>query len=131
MEYTLYSVAIALISGDKLYLSQRLATKNFPNKWQFAGGKLEEDEKALVGAKRELVEETGLTFDTERFEYVGPITGDPTTKICYVYKVVLTNGEKPTHTEKDTMTEWQLFTPAEALKLDLMPGLKTVIENLK
>lgn len=130
MEYTLYTVAIGLMKGNDLYLSQRINTSNFSDLWQFAGGKLETNEQPLLGALRELKEETGLDLEMGRLLYLGSIVGDPTTKVCYTYYVKLSENESPKHTE-DTMTDWKLMSFDEALKLNLMPGLKNVIEKLR
>ena len=126
-----YSVAVALMSGDKLWLSQRASTKLFPNYWQFAGGKIEDGENPIAGGVRELKEETGLTVDESRLQYIGSITGDPSTRVCYVYQVDLNSDEVPQRTEPDAMGEWLLLTPDEILKLHLLlPGIKNIIEKL-
>lgn len=127
MEYTHYTVAVGLLLGNRVYLSKRLNTPNFPNKWQFAGGKLEQGEDAMMGCIREVKEETGIDLSTDRLVYVHNIHGDPTIYCCYLYYVVLRRDEVPMLTEYSKMTEWRLFTYDLASKLDLMPGLEEVI----
>ena len=127
MEYTQYTVAVGLLLGNRLYLSKRLHTQNFPNKWQFPGGKLEEGEEAIIGGIREVEEETGIKLKPERLKYVNNIYGDPSTFCCYVYTVELHADEVPQLREYSKMTEWRLFTYDLALQLDLMPGLEEVI----
>ena len=112
-------------------MSQRINTKNFVGKWQFAGGKLEEGENPILGGVREVIEETGLTIDRNRFHYITSILEDPTTEACYAYVVYLNETEVPQLTEPDKMTEWKLLTLEEALTLDLMPGLRTIIKELR
>jgi mutator protein MutT len=131
MKYTKYTVSVGLIHGDKVYMSQRINTANFTNKWQFAGGKLEDNETPLMGGLREVAEETGLLINPNRFEWVMDILEDPTTKICYAYLVELKNNEIPQRMETHKMSDWKLLTFDEALQLDLMPGLKTILTNLK
>lgn len=130
MEYTKYTVAVVLRCKDKLWMSQRMNTVNFPGKWQFPGGKLDHYENPFNGGLRELKEETNLNIEYERFEYLCSIIGDPSTKICFVYCVNLKETEIPVRTE-NKMTDWVLLTYDEALKKDLLPGLKNVIESLK
>jgi 8-oxo-dGTP pyrophosphatase MutT (NUDIX family) len=130
MEYTKYTVAVGLVLGNRLWMSKRVNTANFESKWQFAGGKLEELENPIDGGIREVAEETGLIIDAKRLRYIGPVFGDPTTRICYVYAVELNETEVPKLTE-DKMTAWQLFTFNLASKLDLMPGLPDAIRELR
>src|ERR1035437_657324 len=129
-EFTKYTVAVGLLRCGKCYVSQRTSTRNFSGRWQFAGGKLEPSERPKDGAVREVAEETGLVIDTERLRQIGCIYGDSTTYVCYVYIVELNASEIPKRTE-NTMTEWQLLTLDEILKLNLMPGLEKKIRKLK
>ena len=129
-EFTAYTVAVALLRGRRCYVSQRVNTANFEGKWQFAGGKLEPNENPIDGGVREVLEETGLRIGAERLRYVGPIMGDPTTYICYVYAVDLNEAEVPQRTE-DKMTDWQLLNPSEILALDTMPGIKEIMGKLR
>lgn len=130
MEHTQYTVAVGLLFDKKVYLSQRVNTLNFAGKWQFAGGKLEENENPIDGGVREVKEETGLEISTNRLHYVVPITGDPTTYTCYIYVVKLNDAEVPQKMEAVT-TEWKLFDFDEALRLDLMPGLPITLDILR
>jgi mutator protein MutT len=133
MEYNKYTVTVGLIrfSEGKAYLSQRVNTKNFVGRWQFAGGKLEEGEIPVDGGVREVEEETGLKIETNRLSYFMPILEDPTTDVCHAFLVELTNDEIPKRTEHHKMTDWVLVTFDEALKLDLMPGLRIIFNKLK
>lgn len=130
MEYTQYTVAVGLLSNKRVYLSQRVNTPNFAGKWQFAGGKLEENENPIDGGVREVKEETGLEILPNRLRYVVPITGDATTYLCFVYVVDLNDAEIPKKME-DATTEWKLFAFDEALKLNLMPGLQMTLDILR
>lgn len=131
MEYTKYTVTVGLLRDNKVYMSQRINTANFTNKWQFAGGKLNDNEEPVTGALREVAEETGLLINPYRFKWVMDILEDPTTDACFAYLVKLKEHEIPKRMEANKMTEWKLLTFDEALQLDLMPGLKTILTNLK
>lgn len=130
MEYTKYTVAVGLRCKDKLWMSQRINTPNFHGKWQFAGGKLDDGENPIDGGLRELKEETNLEIDINRLRYIGSITGDPSTKSCFVYYVDINEAEIPVRKE-NLMSDWVLLTYDEALKKDLLPGLKNTIENIR
>lgn len=130
MEYTEYTVSVALRCRDRVWMSQRVNTTNFHGKWQFPGGKLEDGENPIDGGLRELREETNLDVHIKRIRYIGSITGDPTTKCCYVYYVDLNDAEIPVRKE-NKMTDWVLLTYDEALSKDLLPGVTNTIENLR
>ena len=127
--YTPWTVAVGLLKDKGVYLSKRLNTKTFPDMWQFAGGKLEDNELPIYGAIRETKEETGLEFPYDRLDYACSIVGDPTTKVCYTYLVHLNDDEIPKKME-DLATEWSWFPFSEAIKLPLLPGLKELIGQL-
>lgn len=56
---------IYLKDGDKLLALKRAPNKKiFPNKWSGFGGKVEPGEDLTASARREFLEETGLTVDT-------------------------------------------------------------------
>jgi 8-oxo-dGTP diphosphatase len=130
MRYDKFTVALALINKRGVFMSRRIHTENFTGKWQFCGGKLEEDENALNGAVRECKEETGLIITIDRLRYVGSITGDPSTYVCYVYYVYLNDNEIPHRTEKDKSTDWEWCRFEDVLKLDLMPGIEPIINKM-
>jgi mutator protein MutT len=58
------AIPIALIAlqnaQDEVLLLKRKSDVHCPDVWSFPGGKVEQGEKALEAAKRELKEETGL-----------------------------------------------------------------------
>ena len=130
MEYTKNTVACALRCGDKLWMSKRINTPNFPDKWQFAGGKMDKGETNPIDASlREVKEETNLDIEISRLKYLSGIYGDPSTKCCYVYYVELNEDEIPVRTE-NSMTDWVLLSYDEAMAKDLMPGLTYTIRKL-
>ena len=54
-------VAVALVDADsRVLLTQRPPGKALAGMWEFPGGKLEPEEQALDGLKRELREELGI-----------------------------------------------------------------------
>jgi len=55
-------VVVGIVSDDagRVLIGQRPAGKPMAGAWEFPGGKLEPDETALSGLKRELAEELGI-----------------------------------------------------------------------
>lgn len=55
-------VAVGIIRNTEcqIFLAQRAASSYMANKWEFPGGKIEQDESAEQALKRELMEETGI-----------------------------------------------------------------------
>ena len=49
--------------GDKVLLAKRNSQGAFPGMWSIFGGKLEENETTMEGAKREFFEETAIDID--------------------------------------------------------------------
>lgn len=128
--YCEYTVCTALRVGSRIYLSERLNTDEFTGYWQWSGGECNDGENPIDAAKREVKEETALDLDVGRFRYLHQITGDPTTKCCYVYYVDLNEAEYPMRTENKS-SDWQLLSYDNALKLRLMPGLVEAIHKLR
>ena len=64
-----------IIKGDKILVTQRSEKMNLPLKWEFPGGKIENNETAVNCIKREIKEELNLEIEliekleTQRFDY--------------------------------------------------------------
>jgi 8-oxo-dGTP diphosphatase len=61
--------AAILINDDKLLIAQRKSNDKLPDKWEFPGGKVENDETAEECLKREMKEEFGI--DVSVGEFIG------------------------------------------------------------
>ena len=79
--------------------------------WQFPGGHLEYGEAIVECARRELLEETGLTLKTGT---TGPYTSDVFVKECRHYITLFVLGEagegEPEVMEPDKCLEWGWFS---------------------
>ena len=53
-------VAAIIMDGSKVLIARRAADQSLPGKWEFPGGKIEEDEKPEEALRRELQEEFGV-----------------------------------------------------------------------
>lgn len=77
----------------KIFIARRAAHKSMAGKWEFPGGKIEEDEKPQEALKREMKEEFGITIEVGK--YVGKnIHRYPTFTIRLIaYEITHQSGE--------------------------------------
>lgn len=122
---------IIAIVGDKIMVTKESQPNN-ANYFSFPGGRLEEDEDPLEGAKRELVEETGYTStDWELFK-----TYEPFQKIDWkIHYYIARNCEKTAepHLDAGEKIEVNLLSFDEYIRFlmsDEYPG-EYVLDVLK
>ncbi|QDY40989.1 8-oxo-dGTP diphosphatase MutT [Candidatus Pantoea soli] len=60
MKHLQVAVGIIRNASRQIFLARRAASSYMANKWEFPGGKIEQDETAEQALKRELMEETGI-----------------------------------------------------------------------
>ena len=65
MKHLQVAVGIIRNTERQIFLAQRAASSYMANKWEFPGGKIEQDESAEQALKRELMEETGIEVTSE------------------------------------------------------------------
>lgn len=58
---TLHVAVGVILRQQQVLLAKRAAGKHQANRWEFPGGKLEQDETVVAALKRELAEEIGIT----------------------------------------------------------------------
>lgn len=120
------TVACVIWIRGKVLLSQRKDTKTFSGYWESTGGKVEINESLTQAAIREIREETGLNIMHHELYIKDCIINDPTTEKCFLFEAILNHHifSDVQNTESQKRSKWKLFTSDEALKLNLMPGLK-------
>lgn len=102
-------VAVPDTNGWKI-LSIKRGRPPFVGMWALPGGNIDEGEKPLDAAVRELEEETGLVIDSDNFYYVGnfdKLYRDPRNKNCISYAFVVALNEIPEVIAGDDATECQ------------------------
>ncbi|NWG16624.1 MAG: NUDIX domain-containing protein [Chloroflexi bacterium] len=94
-----------VLNGDAVLLLKRAPHKRvFPNRYNGVGGHIERDEDPISSARREILEETGLSVDDLRLRAVYNIdAGEPTGILLFVFtaisdsREVTANGEGTLH----------------------------------
>ncbi len=107
-------VDLIVFRGEKIVLIERLS---FPPGLAFPGGHIETGERPIDTARRELMEETGLS--TESIRYIGRAAGkkrDPRgPSVSRIYRITATGKLR----NEKGKTRVHLFTPEEALLLPI------------
>lgn len=130
-------VASLYDSEGKILLQERKSMSKFGEEWGFFGGKIELGESPEEATIRELQEELELTVTTEEMKFLKQYKGSAKRKegfeqevSLYVFKVPLNHAlfETLVLHEGDSM---QWFTVEEALKLQMSPWDKDILEDLQ
>jgi ADP-ribose pyrophosphatase YjhB (NUDIX family) len=128
-----YAVAIAMIYKNRVYMSRRMNTAIYIDKWQFPCGDINEDDvKTIKDIAAEVLEsETNLEVNPERLIYVGPVFEDPLLDVCYMYYIKLFDGEIPARVHPNLKSPWYLLKFDIAEKFEVIPGMLKVLRYLK
>jgi 8-oxo-dGTP diphosphatase len=83
-------VGVMVKCKDKVLLCKRNNLGLFPGMWSIPGGKLEENETPMEGAKREFLEETDVNINDKEITFIGLIPrhtrdGKKVKGLMYVY----------------------------------------------
>ena len=83
-------VGVMVKCKDKVLLCKRNNLGSFPCIWSIPGGKLEENETPMEGAKREFLEETDVNINDKELQFIGLIPrhtrdGKKVKGLMYVY----------------------------------------------
>ena len=83
-------VGVMVKCKDKVLLCKRNNLGSFPGMWSIPGGKLEENETPMEGAKREFLEETDTNINDKEITFIGLIPrhtrdGKKVKGLMYVY----------------------------------------------
>ncbi|MCX7748724.1 MAG: (deoxy)nucleoside triphosphate pyrophosphohydrolase [Clostridia bacterium] len=89
----IHVVGAAIREGDKFLVAQRSERMNSPLKWEFVGGKVEQEEKPESALKREVMEELGIGIDVGRFVASGTSIIGEKKIILHVYEARITEGK--------------------------------------
>jgi 8-oxo-dGTP diphosphatase len=118
-----------LIHGNDILLMKRAAHKHiFPNQYNGLGGHLERDEDPLTGAKREILEESGLSARNLRLRAIYNVdAGQDTGIILFVYVGDSESREITVETEEGRL-EW--IPIAKLQDYDLVEDLPLILPRI-
>lgn len=85
-EYHIVVEIITLNADGRILLTQRDAQKTHPLLWEGTGGSVTAGESSIIGAVRELEEETGLRAMPDELHLLGEIQGGNYFMDSYVWK---------------------------------------------
>lgn len=111
-----------------ILLCQRKVSARYGLKWEFPGGKVEPDEQAEAGLRRELQEELGISAEVGEIyhqqHYIYPDSGS--FDVVY-YRIPSFNGEMV-----NLVFETYRWVPvAELERYDILEGNRDVVSKLK
>lgn len=118
-----------ILSGDDILLMKRATHKRiFPNRYNGVGGHIERDEDPYSGARREILEETGLDVHDLRLCAVYNIdAGEATGILLFVFV-----GSSPSREFVSDMEEGTLhWVPVRELdRLDMVEDLPLILPRI-
>ena len=121
--------AIFLWRGDLVLLLKGAPTKRlWANKYNGLGGHVERGEDALSAAKRELLEETGLTTDLWLCGTAIVDAGD-TGIALYIFSGELAKGEGEPKPSKEGLAEWVSFDRIG--ELDVVEDVPIILSKIR
>lgn len=115
-----YADMVVYNADGKVLLLQRNPDCGFePNKWGFAGGKVQVGEVTKAGAIRECLEESGINVDNETVEKIGEFS-NPDGSISHYYKGNALNDVEL----GDESQNFIWVDPSDVINYDLILGNK-------
>jgi len=128
MERPKVGVGVIVVKDNKVLLGKRKTDPSVGD-WCFPGGHLELNEEIEDCARRETLEETGITIKNTR---LGPFTNDIRSDVVnhYVTLYVIAEHESggPQTTEPDKIGDWKWFS-WDALPEPLFLPLKNLLKK--
>ncbi len=118
-----------VFNGDDVLLMKRSPTRRvFPNRYNGVGGHIERYEDPEAGARREILEETGLQVTDVRLRGVYNIdAGEITGIVLYVYTAVSPSREVTVESDEGTL-HW--VPRDKVMTLDLVEDLPLILPRV-
>ena len=118
-----------VFNGEDVLLMKRASNRRvFPNRYNGVGGHIERSEDPYTGAKREILEETGLSVGELRLRFVYNIdAGDVTGIMLFVFTCVSQVRDVLPDQNEGTL-HW--IPREEVLNLDLVDDLPIILPRI-
>lgn len=130
------SVACIAVKGGKVLLAHRIDKGEMALRWEFPGGKAEENENAREAASREMMEEFAVEILIHEKIASVPFTHKGEERILEAYAITIAQNEKAFVLSEHTEYEWISLSEAEKRNLvdsdrKLLPYIASWIEKQK
>lgn len=118
-----------VFNGDDILLMKRGATRHvFPNRYNGVGGHIERDEDPYTGAKREILEETGLVVANLHLCAVYNIDAGEATGVMLFVFTCTSESRTFTSDEREGTLHW--ISRQEVMTLDLVEDLPIILPRI-
>ena len=131
-EYHVVVEILTIAEGNKILVTKRHPCKHFGNTWEFTAGSVVAGETSRAGAKRELLEETGIAISARNLLYL-------TTYMSYhqfydEYVALLDEVPKQLHLQENEVCDARFVTLEELKEMNrtgefISPAYKRIIEH--
>ena len=119
-------VAGLITDGDRILITQRMASQAMPLKWEFPGGKIEHGESPVQALRRELLEEIGVPVQIGRIWDVLYHAYPAFDLLMLIYVCAIESGQ-PSCCEVEDLA-WVL--PRELTDYDILAADAPVVRRL-
>lgn len=123
------SVAGIIVENKKVFIAKRLPIGQMGGKWEFPGGKVENNEEPAVSLVREYKEEFGLDIIVKNFICEAEFIHFDKTVNLYAFEASFLNEKKPKELTEHSDFSWASFE--ELLSLDFVDSDMLLYEKVK
>ncbi|MGN0594619.1 MAG: NUDIX domain-containing protein [Hominimerdicola sp.] len=116
-EYHFVAAILSINNDGKILVTKRHPDKPFGGKWEITGGSVLAGETPLVGARRELFEETGLNAETSQLIYMGQILREKSGCVHNFYLYKGDFSEKDIVLQESETVDFKIIPPDEIYKM--------------
>ena len=118
--------AIVLQENKILLVKQRVGRRD----WSLPGGRLEQSEKIGDALKREILEETGLSVEIERFLYLTETPGDHLIHLSFLCRCLSGSIRLPTNEfDQNPIKDVRFVKTSELSAYGFSPRFKDLVEQ--